>query len=81
MRCIWLEVDKSESIGELQVKQYDSRRGRALDAMYPHLSTLKDQRALRAIRACNLDLSELHRDATDVTFCGAYEPIPRKRRG
>jgi len=62
-------------------KLYDSRLGRALDAMYPHLSTLKGKVALRAIQVFNLDLSELHHDATDVTFYGAYEPTPEKGEG
>lgn len=62
-------------------KLYDNRLGRALDAMYPHLSTLKGKVALRAIQIFDLDLSALHHDATDVTFYGAYEPTPQKGEG
>lgn len=62
-------------------KLYDNRLGRALDAMYPHLSTLKGKVALQAIKVFDLDLTELHHDATDVTFYGAYEPTPEKGEG
>jgi transposase len=62
-------------------KLYDNRLGRALDAMHPHLSTLKGRVALQAIKVFDLDLAELHHDATDVTFYGAYEPTPQKGEG
>jgi len=78
----WAEERRTDLVlGIPPEKLYDNRLGRALDAMFPHLSTLKGKVALRAIQLFNLSLSKLHHDATSVSFYGAYEPTPEKGQG
>jgi transposase len=78
----WAEERRSDLVLKiLPEKLYDNRLGRALDAMFPHLSTLKGKVTLRAIRLFDLDLSKLHHDAMSVRFYGVYEPTPEKGQG
>src|SRR3989304_2954104 len=53
-------------------KIYDTRLGRTLDAVYPHLGEIWAQLVARAIRLWQLDLSVLHWDITSFYFQGAY---------
>jgi transposase len=51
----------------------DDRIGRALDAIYAHLETLKGSVAWRAISEFGIDASVWHWDFTSLSFHGAYE--------
>ena len=65
----WAEDRRTDlMLGVPPEKLYDNRLGRALDAMFPYLSTLKGKVALRAIQLFDLDLSQLHHDAMSVRF-------------
>jgi len=78
----WAEDRRTDlMLGVPPEKLYDNRLGRALDAMFPHLSTLKGKVAVRAIQLFDLDLSQLHHDAMSVRFYGAYESTPEKGQG
>jgi transposase len=78
----WAEERRTDLVLKIPPeKLYDNRLGRALDAMFPHLSTLKGKVALRGIQLFDLDLSKLHHDAMSVSFYGAYEPTPEKGQG
>lgn len=51
----------------------DDRLGRALDAIYPHLETLKGSITWRAISEFGIDTSVWHWDFTSLSFHGAFE--------
>jgi transposase len=53
-------------------KLYDSRLGRGLDAVYPHLGEIWARLVVRAVQVWQLDLSILHWDITSFYFQGAY---------
>lgn len=73
----WAEEWRTDLVlGIPPEKLYDNRLGRALDAMYPHLSTLKGKVAIQAIQRFGLDLTKIHHDATDIAFYGAYADQP-----
>lgn len=51
----------------------DDRIRRALDAIYPHLETLKGSIAWQAIEEFGIDTTVWHWDFTSLSFHGAYE--------
>lgn len=51
----------------------DDRIGRALDAIYPQLETLRGSIAWRAISEFGIDTAVWHWDFTSLSFHGAYE--------
>ena len=51
----------------------DDRIGRALDAIYPHLETLKGSIGWRAITEFGIDTAVWHWDFTSLSFHGAFE--------
>lgn len=51
----------------------DDRLGRALDAIFPHLETLKRSVAWAAIDTFGIDTSQFHWDFTSLSVFGAYE--------
>lgn len=51
----------------------DDRLGRALDAIFPHLDTLKGSVAWAAIEAFGIDTAVFHWDFTSFSFAGDYD--------
>jgi transposase len=69
----WLgETILPQVLGIAPEKVYDSRLGRALDRLYPHLGELWACLVSRAIQVYDLDLNVLHWDITSIYFEGAY---------
>jgi len=60
---------------------YDSRLGRALDALFPELEALWTQLTVRAVRQEQADLSIIHWDTTTFYFEGAYAQSDFARYG
>jgi len=59
----------------------DDRLGRALDAIFPHLDTLKGSIAWGAIEAFGIDTAVFHWDFTSFSFEGAYDEADQSDEG
>lgn len=59
----------------------DDRLGRALDAIFPHLDTLKGSVAWSAIEAFGIDTAVFHWDFTSFSFEGAYDEADQDVKG
>lgn len=59
----------------------DDRLGRALDAIFPHLETLKGSIAWATIAAFGLDTAVFHWDFTSLSFTGAYDAEDQSDEG
>jgi len=78
----WVEqsiVGQMFGVGEAQL--YDSRLGRALDALSAELQPLWTQLTVRAIKQEQVDLSVIHWDTTTFYFEGAYTQSDLARYG
>lgn len=70
----WAETYAAEEVfGTPAALLNDDRIGRALDAIYPHLETLKGSIGWRAITEFGIDTAVWHWDFTSLSFHGAYE--------
>jgi transposase len=70
----WLaETALPDLLGIDAAQANDDRLARALDALVPHLDALWQDLVVAAVRAFDLDLSQLCYDLTSVSFCGDYE--------
>jgi transposase len=50
----------------------DDRLARALDAIHPHLATIRGEISLHCIEKYNIPLKKIHWDLTHFSFTGAY---------
>lgn len=62
-----------EVLGIPTARLNDDRLGRALDAIYPHLDTLKGSAAWSAIEQFGIDTAVFHWDFTSLSFYGAFD--------
>lgn len=70
----WAETYAAEEVfGTPAALLNDDRIRRALDAIYPHLETLKGSIGWRAIDEFGIDTAVWHWDFTSLSFHGAYE--------
>lgn len=70
----WLSGTILEDALEVDAKQmYDSRLGRTLDDIHPHLETMWQDIVVQAVLANDIDLSQIHYDITSIYFEGEYE--------
>lgn len=70
----WLGGTILEDALEVEAAQmYDSRLGRTLDDIYPHLEAIWQDVVVQAVLANDIDLSQMHYDITSIYFEGAYE--------
>jgi hypothetical protein len=70
----WAKLYAAEEVfGTPATLLNDDRIGRALDAIYPQLETLKGSVAWRAILEFGIDTAVWHWDFTSLSFHGAYE--------
>jgi len=63
-------LEDTLNVGEEQM--HDTRIGRTLDDLYPHLDAIWQDIAVRAVLAYDIDLRFIHYDTTSVYFEGAY---------
>lgn len=78
----WVEQTiVGQMLGVRGSQVYDSRLGRALDALFPELETLWTQLTVRAVRQEQADLSVIHWDTTTFYFEGAYVQSDLARYG
>lgn len=52
---------------------YDSRLGRTLDDIHPHLEAIWQDVVVQAVLANSIDLSQIHYDITSIYVEGEYE--------
>lgn len=70
----WLGGTILEDALEVEAEQmYDSRLGRTLDDIHPHLEAIWQDVVVQAVLANNIDLSQIHYDITSIYFEGEYE--------
>ena len=70
----WLGGTILEDALEVDAAQmYDSRLGRTLDDIHPHLEAMWQDIVVQAILTYDIDLSQLHYDITSIYFEGEYE--------
>jgi transposase len=70
----WLSGTILEDALEVDAKQmYDSRLGRTLDEIHPHLEAMWQDIVVQAVLANDIDLSQIHYDITSIYFEGEYE--------
>lgn len=70
----WLEGTILEDVLEVDAAQmYDSRLGRTLDDIHPHLEAIWMAIVVQAILTYDIELSQLHYDITSIYFEGEYE--------
>lgn len=70
----WLGGTILEDALEIEAAQmYDSRLGRTLDDIQPHLEAIWQDVVVQAVLANDIDLSQIHYDITSIYFEGAYE--------
>jgi hypothetical protein len=70
----WAEVYAAQEVfGTPACLLNDDRIARALDAIYPHLETLKGSIGWKAISEFGIDTAIWHWDFTSLSFHGAYE--------
>ena len=60
-------------LGVEAAQMYDSRLGRTLDDIYPHLEAIWQDVVVQAVVAHDIDLSQIHYDITSIFFEGEYE--------
>lgn len=70
----WLGGTVLEDALAIDAEQmYDSRLGRTLDDIHPHLAAIWQDVVVQAVLANNIDLSQIHYDITSIYFEGGYE--------
>ena len=70
----WLGGTILEDALAVEAEQmYDSRLGRTLDDIHPHLKAIWQDVVVQAVLANNIDLSQIHYDITSIYFEGEYE--------
>lgn len=70
----WLGGTILEDVLGVQARQmYDSRLGRTLDDIHPHLEAMWQDIVVQAVLTYNIDLSQIHYDITSIYFEGEYE--------
>jgi len=69
----WMaETVLEDTLGITAAQMHDTRIGRTLDELYPHLDAIWQDIALRAVLEYDLDLRFLHYDITSIYFEGEY---------
>jgi transposase len=70
----WLGGTILEDALEVEAAQmYDSRLGRTLDDIHPHLEAIWQEVVVQAVLANSIDLSQIHYDITSIYVEGEYE--------
>jgi len=69
----WMaETVLEDTLGIAAAQMHDTRMGRTLDELYPHLGAIWQDTALQAVLEYDLDLRFLHYDITSAYFEGEY---------
>jgi transposase len=69
----WMaETVLEDTLGIAATQMHDTRIGRTLDELYPHLGAIWQDIALQAVLEYDLDLRFLHYDITSIYFEGEY---------
>ena len=69
----WVAKTVLEDTLDIRAEQmYDTRIGRTLDDLYPHLDTIWQDIAVQAVLEYDIDLRFIHYDITSVYFEGEY---------
>jgi transposase len=70
----WMaETVLEDTLGVPAERMHDTRLGRTLDDLYPHLGAIWQDIAVQAVLEYDVDLRFLHYDITSIYFEGEYE--------